>query len=106
MLRWLPLIAGVLPLIAMFGAFAIGVSYGTLPDCNPIIDGCRSISATGRQPPGSFLFRAIMMPQAIILAFTWYLSWLWLQRLRPDIGRGYGMTMLIAGIAYLCTIST
>lgn len=98
MLRWLPLLAGVLPLVAMFGAFAIGVSYGTLPDCNPIIDGCRSISATGRQPPGSFLFRAIMMPQAIILAFTWYLSWLWLQRLRPDIGRGYGITMLIAGV--------
>ncbi|MBT8065738.1 MAG: Frag1/DRAM/Sfk1 family protein [Gammaproteobacteria bacterium] len=98
MLRWLPLVAGALPLIAMFGAFAIGVSYGTLPDCNPIIDGCRSISATGRQPPGSFLFRATMMPQAIVLAFTWYLSWLWLRQLRPDIGRNYGVFMLIAGV--------
>lgn len=98
MLRWLPIIAGILPLIAMFGAFAIGVAYGTLPDCNPILDGCRSISATGRQPPGSFLFRAIMMPQAIILAFMWYLSCLWLRRLPPGIGRGYEGAILVAGI--------
>ena len=96
MLRWLPLIAGVLPLIAMFGAFAIGVAAGTLPDCNPILDGCRSISATGRQPPGSFLFRAIMMPQAVILAFMWYLSALWLRRLPPGIGRGYEGAILVA----------
>lgn len=98
MLRWLPLVAGVLPLVAMFGAFAIGVAYGTLPDCNPIIDGCRSISATGRQPPGSFLFRAIMMTQAVVLAFMWYLSWRWLRQLRPGIGRSYAACMLIAGI--------
>ena len=98
MLRWLPLIAGILPLVAMFGAFAIGVAYGTLPDCNPLIDGCRSISATGRQPPGSFLFRAIMLPQAMIFAFTWYLSWRWLRRLLPDIGRGYEIPLLVAGI--------
>ena len=98
MLRWLPLLAGVLPLIAMFGAFAIGVAAGTLPDCNPIIDGCRSISATGRQPPGSFLFRAIMMPQAVILAFMWYLSCQWLRQLPPGIGRGRETAILVAGI--------
>ena len=65
MLQWLPFIAGLMPLIAMFGAFALGVAYEVLPDCNPIIDGCRSISATGRQPPGSFLFRAIMLPNIL-----------------------------------------
>lgn len=98
MLRWLPLVAGILPLVAMFGAFAIGVAYGTLPDCNPIIDGCRSISATGRQPPGSFLFRAIMMPQAVVLGFLWYLSCLWLRQLPPGIGRGRELAILVAGV--------
>jgi len=97
-LRWLPLIAGFMPLVAMFGAFAIGVSYEVLPDCNPIIDGCRSISATGRRPPGSFLFRAIMLPQGIILAFTWYLSLLWLRSLRPDIGRGLQASLAVAAV--------
>jgi hypothetical protein len=87
-----------MPLIAMFGAFAIGVYYEVFPDCNPIIDGCSSISATGRRPPGSFLFRAIMLPQGILLAFVWYLSLLWLRSLRPDLGRGIQWGLVIAGV--------
>lgn len=113
MLRWLPFIAGLLPLIAIFGAFAIGVAAGSLPDCNPIIDGCRSISATGRRPPGSFLFRAIMLPQAALYAFVWYLSLLWLQRIRNDLGRGMstgiivaGSISVIAGIVYTTFLGT
>jgi hypothetical protein len=98
LLLWLPFIAGVLPLIAMFGAFALGVAYEALPDCNPIIDGCRSISATGRKPPGSFLFRAIMLPQGIVLGFVWYLSVLWLDRLKPAPGRVMRSTILAAGL--------
>jgi hypothetical protein len=98
MLRWLPLIAGVLPLIAMFGAFALGVAYEVLPDCNPLIDGCRSISATGRQPPGSFLFRAIMLPQGILLGFVWYLSVLWLRKLEPTPANATCLIILVAGI--------
>ena len=98
MLRWLPFLAGLMPLIAMFGAFAIGVAYEVLPDCNPIIDGCRSISATGRRPPGSFLFRAIMLPQGIILGFVWYLSVLWLRQIRPDIKPSLCIAIAFAGL--------
>jgi len=98
MLRWLPFIAGVLPLIAMFGAFALGVAYEVLPDCNPLIDGCRSISAAGRQPPGSFLFRAIMLPQGILLGFVWYLSVLWLRKLEPTPTNTTCLIILVAGV--------
>lgn len=98
MLRWLPFFAGVLPLIAMFGAFALGVASGVLPDCNPLFDGCSSISATGRQPPGSFLFRAIMLPQAILLGFVWYLSVLWLRKLEPTPANATCLIILVAGI--------
>jgi hypothetical protein len=87
-----------MPLIAMFGAFALGVAYEVLPNCNPIIDGCRSISATGRQPPGSFLFRAIMLPNNIVLAFVWYFSVRWLEALPPGLSRGRGLSILIAGM--------
>lgn len=98
MLRWLPFFAGLFPLIAMFGAFALGVAYEVLPDCNPLIDGCRSISATGRQPPGSFLFRAIMLPQAILLGFVWYLSVLWLRKLEPSPSGTACLVILVAGV--------
>lgn len=98
MLRWLPFIAGVLPLIAMFGAFALGVAYEVLPNCNPLIDGCCSISATGRQPPGSYLFRAIMLPQGLLLGFVWYLSVLWLRKLEPRPTTATCLIILVAGV--------
>lgn len=113
MLRWLPLFAGILPLIAMFGAFALGVAFEVLPDCNPIIDGCRSISATGRKPPGSFLFRAIMLPQGILLGFVWYLSVLWLRKLEPaprnatcTLILGAGLINVVALIIYVTFLGT
>ena len=97
LLHWLPFAAGVLPLVAMFGAFWIGVANDVLPNCNPILDGCRSISATGRQPPGSFLFRLIMLPQAVLFWFVWYLSVGWLRAVRPQVATSTLVLVLVAG---------
>lgn len=106
MLHWLPFLAGLIPLIGMFGAFALGVSHDVLPDCNPIIDGCRSISATGRQPPGSYLFRATMLPYSIVLGFVWYLSVLWLQSLPGGLSRGRSVAILVAGLVNVVALIT
>jgi len=103
-LFWLPLITGLLPLIAMFGAFALGVAYDVLPDCNPIIDGCRSISATGRKPPGSFLFRAIMLPQGVLLGLLWYLSVQWLRQLQPKPQPGLCYAIYVAGLVNMLAL--
>lgn len=106
MLRLLPLLAGILPLVAMFGAFWLGVANDVLPpDCNPVLDGCRSISATGRNPPGSFLFRAIMLPQAALLGFVWYLSVLWLRRLQAGLGQSMAAAILIAGLVNVVALA-
>ncbi|MEJ2298800.1 MAG: hypothetical protein P8X94_09945, partial [Woeseiaceae bacterium] len=64
-------------------AYWIGVDSGPLPACIPYFDGCTSISSTGRYPPGDRLFRAVMLPQAVLLAMTWYLTYLWLRATRP-----------------------
>lgn len=104
MLFWLPLITGLLPLIAMFGAFALGVAFDVLPDCNPIIDGCRSISATGRPPPGSFLFRALLLPQGVLLGLLWYLSVQWLRQLQPEPHRGLCYAIYAAGLVNMLAL--
>lgn len=80
-LRGLPLYTGIAPVAAATLAYWLGVSHEVLPACMPLLDGCTSISATGRYPPGSFLFRAIMLPQAVVLALLWYLSDHWLNAL-------------------------
>lgn len=96
--RLLPLIAGLAPIIGANLALAIGVAYETIPACFPYVDGCVSISATGRQPPGSFVFRAVHLPFATVLAGTWYFAWAWLKSVSPDRHRKKRVATLVCGL--------
>ena len=95
--RALPLIAAFAPLIGINIAYWIGANNDVLPTCFPYLDGCTSISSTGRYPPGDRLFRATLLPQAAVLAFTWYFAVLWLNTLKPAVKRG--TPILVAGVA-------
>lgn len=83
-IRGLPIITGLAPLIGINVAYWIGVNADVLPSCIPYLDGCTSISATGRYAPGDRLFRAVMLPQAVLLAVTWHFAALWLRSLSPS----------------------
>lgn len=78
------MIAGLLPLLGINLAYWIGVHADVLPACIPYFDGCTSISATGRYPPGNMLFRAVMLPQAVILLFTWHFAAIWIREVLPS----------------------
>ena len=96
LVRILPLIAAIAPLIGINVAYWIGANNEVLPSCIPYIDGCTSISSTGRYPPGDRLFRAILLPQSTVLAFTWYFAVLWLRTLHP--AAKYGSAILVSGL--------
>ena len=98
LIRWLPLLAGVIPVLAGTLAHWLGAHNGVLPACNPWLDGCTSISATGRNPPGSYLFRAVHMPYATILAVIWYFCSAWLAVLCGNAHQAKIRTMLIGGV--------
>lgn len=97
LIRWLPLLAGLLPFLAVNLAYWMGVSHDVLPSCFPYIDGCTSISSTGRHPPGSLLFRAVHLPQGVLLLFLWYFSVQWLRALHPGVRRSTELVVLISG---------
>lgn len=78
-LRALPLIVGLLPIFTVFTSYWIGIHTADLPSCNPFIDGCTSVSATGRHPPASYLFKGAMLPQSILLAAYWLFNVAWLR---------------------------
>ena len=84
LIRWLPLFISLVPLIGVHTAYLIAVDYGYLQPCIPYIDGCTSISGTGRYPPASFLFKAVEMAIAVALPVFWYFSVKWLRALAPD----------------------
>ena len=83
LIRWLPLFIGLVPLIGVHAAYLIAVDYGYLQLCIPYLDGCTSISGTGRYPPASFLFKAVEMGMAVALPVFWYFSVKWLKALDP-----------------------
>ena len=97
-IRYLPLVAGVVPVMGVFFAYWLGVQNGLLPACMPPLDGCTSISSTGRYLPGSMYFRAVMLPQAAILSILWWLSAEWLRAMSPLSKAGTRNALLICGI--------
>ena len=113
LIRSLPLIAGVAPFIAINIAYWIGATWGPLPACIPYIDGCTSISAAGRNPPGSFLFKAVEMPLSVLLVLVWYYAVGWLRQLRPALDDrralwilGWGIVAATALIVYVTFLGT
>ncbi|MGB5257719.1 MAG: hypothetical protein WBN07_06335 [Woeseiaceae bacterium] len=77
-------------------AYWLAVESGILPACSPFLDGCVSISATGRYLPASLVFHAVMLPQSVLLAVLWYFSALWLRAMANS--EGAAKAIIIAGI--------
>lgn len=98
-MKSLPLIAGIVPLVAITIAHWLGTDAGRLPGCIPYLEGCISISATGRNPPGSFVFRAVELPFAAALVFLWYFVTSWLRVLGAEPSRHALLAMLSCGVA-------
>ncbi len=71
-LRAIPLWAAVVPLVTINVCFVIAVSLEHVSGCIPYLTGCTSVSSTGRAAPESLIFRAGMLPTAVILAMFWH----------------------------------
>lgn len=70
-IRILPLWAAVLPLVAINASYLIAAGLEHLPTCVTYISGCTSVSSTGRAAPESWVFRAGMLPWALVLWLVW-----------------------------------
>jgi len=96
MIRVLPLFVGIAPILGVAAAYWLNVDAGLLPSCMPFLEGCTSISSTGRAMPGSLVFRAVLFPQAALLPVVWWISVGWLKALSP-LARGRKF-ILICGV--------
>lgn len=76
------LLAGLLPILAVHLAYLLNAfSGGELEPrfvCLPYIDGCVSISRAARSGPGLHLFRAVMLPCAVLVLLSWSFVREWL----------------------------
>ena len=80
----LPLIGGLLPAIAAMAALWLSIALDLIPPCNPFFDGCVSISRAARHDLPNHVFRALVLPAAVLQALTWMLCAAWLRGLTAD----------------------
>ncbi|WP_418317039.1 hypothetical protein [Piscinibacter sakaiensis] len=83
-LRWLwllPFAAAALPLLATLLAYVLSIRLELAPACNPLFDGCVSISRAARHGLPNILFRALLLPAAVLQILCWLLFPLWLRSL-------------------------
>lgn len=91
----LPLLAGLLPVIAALTALLLSIELGLVPACNPFLDGCVSISRAGRHDLPNHIFRALMLPAAVLQALNWWLCAAWLKAM------GTGARSSLRALAWL-----
>ncbi len=103
--RPVALLAALLPCFAVQATYLVAASYSLVDWCNPYLDSCTSISATGRKPPASFLFRATMLPSAVIMMAYWWLNHAWLKSLWAETGQkpGRGLHWML-GLGFVACI--
>jgi NADH:ubiquinone oxidoreductase subunit 6 (subunit J) len=82
-----PLAGGLLPAAAALLALWLSASLGLIPSCNPFLDGCVSISRAARHDLPNHLFRALVLPAAVLQGMTWLLCAAWLGSLGADMRR-------------------
>lgn len=105
LVRFLPLVTGLLPIVAIHISLFVAINAASIPACIPYIDGCASISATGRYEPASFIFKPAMLSEWVILILYWLFNVAWLRALArraedtPEIGRSIAITGTIGALA-------
>ncbi|HKO67046.1 MAG TPA: hypothetical protein VJU53_04495 [Burkholderiaceae bacterium] len=95
-LWWLPLLAGALPFAATLLAFSIAIGEGRFAACNPLIDGCVSISRAARYGLPNYVFRALVLPAAVMQALVWLLCKPWLRSIGAPATRWLRALPLLA----------
>jgi hypothetical protein len=109
---WAPPLAGaLLAAAAMHGAWIISRAAGYVPDCIPHLEGCHSVSEAARHGAANALFRALMIPNAFVQAWTWVIAarWIAARSAEPRASRGLvplGIIGAVALVVYATALGT
>lgn len=81
-LNWVPAVTALLPALGIHASYLLAAAHGHVPWCLIYLEGCSSISATGRTMPGRAVFLGTVLPGAFLLILYWRLNAAWLEHLR------------------------
>lgn len=101
MLWLLPLLGGLMPAAGALAALWLSISLDLVSPCNPFLDGCVSISRAARHDLPNHVFRALVLPAAVLQALTWLLCAAWLRGAGAEargLARALPWVGLLAGL--------
>ncbi len=70
----LALLTAWLPIVAINAAYLMAIAFDAVPRCLPYLDGCTSISSTGRTHPSQWVFKPLMLVSAFVMAWFFIAS--------------------------------
>ena len=97
-LGWFALVTAFMPLLTIHTTYLVSAMQGHVYWCIPYIQSCTSISATGRDGAGYFIFKGVMVPIMTLFIVFWFLTHRWLQGLGYRYGKGVGWLGLFASL--------
>lgn len=100
----LALLVGALPFFTIHTTYLVSAAEGHIAWCIPYWDACTSISRTGRHGTSYFLFKAGMLPAALLGILFWLLNARWLHQLGAP-GRTALTLPWIGAVAGICLIA-
>ena len=83
--------------LGVAAAYVASAAGDHLPGCIPHLVGCASVSASGRYGWGYFIFKATMIPAAVLLAMYWLLAAHWLTACGEQVAK-WRRAMLGVGV--------
>ena len=100
-LFWFGLFTALLPMVSIHTTYLISAIQGHVDWCIPHWDSCTSISATGRNGLGYFVFRGAMIPALSFMAIFWFINHRWMQAQGYPRGRGLVVLGALASVFML-----
>lgn len=97
----LAIAAAVLPFVTFNTTYLIASSLEHVQSCFTYLQGCTSVSSTGRQFPETILFKAGVLTLAIVLAVHWHRAANYLQ----PLGLSSGGARSLRVIAYVSAVA-
>lgn len=76
--RTLAIAITLIPLFAINAVYLYSAWHHQVPWCIPYLEGCTSISRAARRGDAIYLFRALVIPQAVLLMLYWHYARRWL----------------------------
>ncbi len=84
-IRKISFIIFFLPTFTVIISYFISLNLNLVPSCFPILDGCTSISRTGRYYPVNIFFKIFMFFTGFLMIFYWYKNYIFFKNINNTI---------------------